>query len=110
KWTQNSRMKVYSKLVSEIGPRQLWDNKIRPKEKRAKYDKTLISLAAELSADTGEMCTVTAIQQQINFATTSQKAFKNPSHVRNLILNKAAALESGFLTFADLPQYLTVQS
>jgi hypothetical protein len=103
-WTQNMRRKVYSRLLNEIGPHERWDAKIRPIWKRQQYDKILLELAIEFSSE------VTAIQQQINFATTTQQEFKNRSHIRSFILNKAAAIEVGFITTSQLPNYLKISN
>ena len=94
------RRKMYSLIVSEIGNHKSWDEKIRPFKKRKQYDNILASLANEFSG------TPNALQQQINFATTTQSKFNNRSHIRSFILNKAAALETGFITSDELPNHL----
>jgi regulator of sirC expression with transglutaminase-like and TPR domain len=109
-WTQKRREKLYSRLVSEIGPHRVWDEKIRPRAKRAEYDRLLMELAAEFSNETRDTCRVSAIQQQINFATTTQTEHNDRARIRSFILNKAAAIEAGFLSFHDIPQYLKVSN
>jgi hypothetical protein len=103
-WTQNMRRKIFSRLANEIAPHERWDAKIKPIWKRQQYDQILTDLAAEFSSE------VTAIQQQINFATTTQHEFKNRSHIRTFILNKAAAIEVGFVTSPQLSNYLKISS
>ena len=103
-WTQDMRRKIYSRLTNEIAPHERWDAKIKPIWRRQQYDQILTELAAEFSSE------VTAIQQQINFATTTQQEFKNRSHIRTFILNKAAAIEVHFITTQELPQYLKVSN
>jgi hypothetical protein len=103
-WTQEMRKKLYSKLVKEIGPHQYWDAKIRPNAMRGNYDKLLSELAVEFGAKE------TAIQQQINFATTTQQELGDRSHIRTFILNKSAAIEVGFITTPELPNYLKISN
>jgi len=83
---------MYSRIVKEIGRHQDWDEKIKPLKKRQQYEQLLNELADEFSGKS------TALQQQINFATTTQQEFANRSHIRTFILNKAAAIEVGFIT------------
>jgi hypothetical protein len=99
-WTQDMRRKMYSRIVREIGRHQDWDEKIRPLRKREQYLQILEELEAEFSGE------ATALQNQINFATTSQYKLKNRSHIRSFILNKAAAIEVGFIETNELPNEL----
>ena len=103
-WTQDMRRRMYVRLANEIAPHENWDAKIRPVRKRQQYDQILSELASEFSVE------VTAIQQQINFATTTQQEFNNRSHIRTFILNKAAAIEAGFISTAELPCYLKIST
>jgi hypothetical protein len=68
--------------------------------KRREYDRLLAELASEFHG------APSAIQNQINFSTTTQKSFNNRSHVANFILNNAAALETGFISTSELPNQL----
>ena len=101
-WSQEMRKKMYSRLVDEIAPHQNWDSKIRPIKKKQQYEQILAELAEEFSVN------VNAIQQQISFATSTQRALKDRSHVRSFILNKAAAIEVGFIVTEELPNYLKI--
>lgn len=103
-WSQEMRKRMYSRLVNEIAPHQDWDSKIRPIKKKQQYEQILSELAAEFSVN------VNAIQQQINYATSTQRALKDRSHVRSFILNKAAAIEVGFIITEELPNYLRVST
>ena len=100
-WTQEMRRKMYSRIVAEIGRHQDWDEKIRPRKNRQSYEQLLRELAEEFSGE------ATALQQQINFATTTQAQLSNQSHIRSYILNKAAALEAGFIVTNELSNHLT---
>lgn len=104
KWTQDYRRRLYSRLVEEIGLHQTWDAKIKPMAKRTQFDSLLATLAREFSQAAGETCAESAIQQQINFATTTERVLGDKSLVRNFILNKAAALEAGFISSSYLPK------
>jgi regulator of sirC expression with transglutaminase-like and TPR domain len=107
-WTQDIRRKLYSRLVSEIGAHGVWDAKIKPAVKREQYDRLLSALAREFSQEIGQPCAETAIQQQVNFATTTQAEFTHRSLIKNYVLNKAAALEVGFITSDELPKHLSI--
>lgn len=103
KWTQDCRRRLYSQLVAEIGPHHSWDAKIKPVTKRRQFNALLAVLAREFSQGAGEACTESAIQQQINFATTTERLLRDKSLIRNFIVNKAAALEAGFILSSSLP-------
>jgi len=107
KWTQDCRRKLYSRLVEQIGSHHSWDAKIKPVTKRKQFDMLLTTLAHEFSQNTGETCTESAIQQQINFATTTESILKDKSLIRNFIMNKAAALEAEFISSSSLPNRIT---
>ena len=92
---------MYSEIVKQIGAHRYWDEKIRPLKKRHEYNQLLSTLAEEFSGEPS------ALQQQINFATTTQWGLTNQSHIRSFILNKAAALETGFIETNELPSHLT---
>lgn len=103
-WSQEMRKKMYSRLAKEIAPHQNWDSKIRPIKKKEQYEQILSELAVEFSVNAN------AIQQQINFATSTQRALKDRSHIRSFILNKAAAIEVGFIATEELPNYLKIST
>lgn len=92
---------MYSEIVRAAGPHRTWDGKIRPLRKRKQYEELLEKLAEEFGGD------ASALQQQINFATTTQWGLTNQSHIRSFILNKAAALETDFIETSELPTQLT---
>src|SRR6266480_721978 len=99
--SQNKRRRMYAEIVKQIGPHRDWDEKIRPLQKRREYDQLLSKLAEEFEGEP------TALQQQINFATTTQWGLTNQSHIKSFILNKSAALETGFILTNELPNHLT---
>lgn len=103
-WNQNMRRKLYSRLVREIAPHKKWGAKIRPICKTQEYDHILSELASLFSVP------VSAIQQQINFATTTQAELRTRLHISSIILNKAAAIEVGFITASELPSYLKLSN
>jgi len=106
-WTQNRRQELYSRLMTEIGSHHLWDAKIKPVSKRPQFDKLLTTLAHEFCQETGETFAESAIQQQINFATTTERILRNRSHIRSFVMNKAAALDAGFILSSSLPIRIT---
>ena len=77
-----------------------------PAKDRALFLKALSELAVLFSQMTGREITSGAVSAQLAWATTTQRELKDCSLVRNYILNKAAALEVGFIGLGDLPEGL----
>jgi len=50
-----------------------------------------------------------AVENQIAWGITMQHDIRNQSHARNVILNKSAALEVGFISSSDLPKYMFIR-
>ena len=109
KWTQEMRRKLYSRLVKDFGPYNVWGAKIEPKDKQVQIDKVLAELAIQFSKEAGHLVLASAVQEQINWATTSQLEMKDPSRIRNFVLNKAAALDAGFISASELPTRMTCE-
>jgi hypothetical protein len=76
---------------------------------RRQFEKALGELAAQSSQQTDRTITPDALENQIDWGITAQREMRDQSHARNYILNKAAALEVGFITSADLPEYMNVR-
>ncbi len=102
KWTQDLRRLVYRRLKQQFGPHSQWVLKYGPEHRKSEYDLALKETAAFLSQLTGNCFTPGAVQQQIAFV-IAKGDIKKQGYVALMILNKAAALEVGFLETADLP-------
>jgi hypothetical protein len=109
KWTQEMRRKLYSRLVKDFGPHNVWGAKIGPKDKQVQFYKVLAELALQFSKEAGHFIAASALHAQINWATTLQKEMKNPSRIRNFVLNKAAALDAGFISASEWPTRMTCE-
>jgi len=109
KWTQEMRRKLYSRLVQDFGPYNVWGAKIEPKDKKVQFDKVLAELAIQFSKEAGHFILASAVRAQVNWATTSQMEMKDPSRIRNFVLNKAAALDAGFISASELPTRMTCE-
>src|SRR5271165_1554918 len=103
KWTQEMRRKLYSRLVKDFGPYHLWGTKTEPQGTKVQFDEVLAELAKEFSKEAGRIILASAVQAQFNWATSSRKEIIDQSRVRGFVLNKAAALDAGFIAKADLP-------
>ncbi len=108
KWTQDIRRIVYARLVMEFGPYSEWKLKQRPEQDEARYDAVVEELARYLKSITGEDFAASAVKAQVNWGCTEQATVKDQSHARNFVLNKAAALETGFIAASDLPQHMDI--
>jgi len=109
KWTQEMRRKLYSRLVKDFGPYNVWGAKIEPKDKKVHFYKVIAELAMQFSKEAGHFIIASAVHAQINWATTSQKEMKDQSRIRNFVLNKAAALDAGFISASELPTRMTCE-
>jgi len=109
KWTQEMRRSLYSRLVKDFGPYNVWAAKIEPKDKRDEFYKVLAELTMQFSKEAGHLILADVVQTQINWATSSQKEMKDQSRIRNFILNKAAALDAGFISASELPTRMTCE-
>lgn len=106
KWTHELRCLVYRTLVRQFGAHKTWGAIKCPNGKKSQYDATLRTIAQFLSQLTGTVFAPTAVKQQVDWATSNQSSVINSGFCRQYILNKAAALESGFLDSSELPASL----
>lgn len=60
--------------------------------------------------ETNEDIEPTAVQQQIDWAYTHQNEIRARGHVSNYILNKAAALDTGFIKSNSLPLAMKLEN
>lgn len=106
KWTQGIRTFLYGYLVKKFGTFETWKSEVHPVNSQKEFYADLPVLAAMISKTMGQQVRWTAVHQQIKFATTSQPTLTTQGSVCNFILNKAAALEAGFLRGKDMPKFL----
>jgi hypothetical protein len=79
-----------------------------PPDKRQQFNGAMRRLAVIFSELAKRDITPEAVEQQVDWAITVQKEIRNQGHARQFILNKAAALEVGFIVASDLPGYMNV--
>jgi hypothetical protein len=108
-WTQEMREILYSRLLQDFGPYAEWDGTRRPHGKKTQFDRMLGDLAKKFSRMAGQTITARAVEHQIAWGLTTQSEMRDRSRARNYILNKAAALEVGFLASDDLPKHMSVR-
>jgi hypothetical protein len=109
KWTHELRILVYRRLTQEFGPYRTWGMADYPRNNKANYELSLKDIARFISQLTGQPFAWTAIQQQIRWGYSKQAGITNPNHARNYILNKAAAIEAGFICSKDLPSMIDMK-
>jgi hypothetical protein len=109
KWTQELRKVVYARITMEFGPYQTWGGARTPKGQGGRYEEVLKELAAYLSTHSGKTIEYSAIDQQIAWAVTKQETIQNAGYARQFIMNEAAALEMGFITGPELPDYMLAE-
>jgi hypothetical protein len=107
KWTQELRKVVYARITMEFGTYETWGGE-QPKGQGTRYQEVLKELAAYISTLSGKTIEHTAVDQQIAWAITKQKSIR-AGHVRQFVMNKAAALEMGFLTGPELPHFMLAE-
>ena len=88
----------------EFVPHATWGGKnIRyPRGKEDRFKQVKEELARYFSTLTGKGFTSDSVQTQLNWACTPQVEVDNISHARQFIMNKAAALDAGFLQQSNL--------
>lgn len=102
------RRLLYACLLSEFGPHRDWSGSRYPRDRRTEFHALLTKLAGVFSTLTGKTITRDAVEQQVDWGITVQKEIKSNGHARAFIMNKAAALDVGFITTADLPAFMSV--
>jgi hypothetical protein len=108
-WTDEMRKKIYARLLKEFGPHREWAGSRSPIDQKDRFKQVLVELAADFSKQVGKTIKPSAVEQQMDWGITIQKKMVSKGHVRTFILNKAAALETNFISYNDLPQYMNVK-
>lgn len=109
KWTHELRLKLYTRLLNEFGPYSTWGKVAYPANRKREFEEVLKKLAAEFSRITDDNFEWMALWQQMKWGTTTQGMVKNPGFASVYILNKAAALQTGFLKTSDLSGFVHVE-
>ena len=105
-WTGDVRRVLYSRLVKQFGPYDRWEKASSPGHGLdTQFNKFCQKFAEIVGAKSGE-----AVKQQIRFALpeTERGSTWDIGHAQTAILNKAAALEAGFIKTKHLSQLLAV--
>lgn len=109
KWTHELRVKMYARLLAEFGPHTDWGTFAYPSGRKDRLKEVLKELAAEFTRCTGKTFEWTALDQQMIWGITRQGRVKNAAFASQYILNKAAALETGFLKTSELSGFVHLQ-
>jgi hypothetical protein len=108
-WTNREREFLYSYLLTGFGPYRNWHARANPHGNKALFETVLKEIAERLSDQANYRFTTKAVQQQLEWAITTQQKV-NRRHIRSFLLNKAAAVEVGFLDADDLLPWFPQQS
>src|SRR4249920_3583830 len=108
KWTHQLRTIMYARITMEFGPYAGWGHSRHPKDKKSRYEAVLRELATYFSAVTNSTFEWTALGMQIDWACSDPKTVIKATQSQVFILNKAAALEMGFIKDSDLPREILV--
>lgn len=96
-WTYKVRFGVYTDMIFKFDVHSMWEYQYRPEKNPDRYNAFCAEVAEMIGANSYR-----AVQNQINWAITSQKEIKS-GHIRTCFGNKIAAIDSGFLTPACFP-------
>jgi hypothetical protein len=108
KWTHQLRCEIYSNLKNDFGTVENWKASTVP-TREAFYEKMRLRLLEIVNEPEIELSDL-AVKQQIEWGIiTKQPSINEAGFVRNWILNKAAAIETGLINSGDLPEILLVQ-
>ncbi|HMO79561.1 MAG TPA: DUF6508 domain-containing protein [Pyrinomonadaceae bacterium] len=110
KWTHELRVKMYSRLLAEFGPHTDWGTFAYPSGRKDRLKEVLKELAEEFTRSTVKTFEWTALDQQMIWGITRQGRVKNAAFASQYILNKAAALETGFLKTSELSGFVHLQT
>src|SRR5690348_1457604 len=104
-WTDAVRRVLYTRLVAQFGPYVDWKKTSSPgRGLDAMFDQFCDAFARAMGARSGD-----AVKHQIRFALPeTEKGSTWGRHAQTAILNKAAALEAGFIEDRHLPDLLAV--
>ena len=80
--------------------------KTYPKGKKRRYNEMLDELARYLSTFSGKSLEASAVDQHVAWATTRQEDITSSGYAYQYLMNKAAAVEMGFTSSAELPGYM----
>ena len=97
-WTAVAHELLYQELVKQFGPARLWVTSARPGRN---LDKKFVAFCESFAKLVGANSS-RAVEQQIAYA-RMMSVSKNPDIMRQLVLNKAAALHAGFIRQRDMP-------
>src|SRR5262245_33030479 len=104
-WTETIRRTLYSTLVRRFGPYAKWEKTSSPgRGLDATFDEFCDAFARVAGAKSGD-----AVKHQIRFALPeTQRGSTWGRHAQTAILNKASALEAGFIEDRHLPELKAV--
>jgi hypothetical protein len=104
-WTMEARRFLYRRLVAKFGPLGEWEKSHSPgRGLDADFAAFCASFATVIGAQSGD-----AVQLQIRFAMPeSERGSTWGRQAQTAILNKAAALDAGFIDDRHLPDLLAV--
>ena len=102
-WTGDVRRILYRRLVRQFGPSETWEKTSSPgRGLDVDFESFCKVFAEAVGAKSAQ-----AVKHQIRFAMPeSQRGTSWGRHVQTAILNKAAALEMGFIKDSQLPNLL----
>jgi hypothetical protein len=110
-WSVQRRELLYKRVLNAFGPYSVWPpgprggDPHRPIGREAEFEQLLRDLAVEFG---GEAEQWEAVWQQFKWGVTRQGPVVHPNMFRTMVLNKAAALQVGFLTGRDMPTNATL--
>ncbi|HSM95720.1 MAG TPA: hypothetical protein VLT91_06735 [Rhizomicrobium sp.] len=104
-WTGDVRRVLYKRLVGLFGSADKWEKSGSPgRDLDENFDDFCEAFARAVGAKSGD-----AVKHQIRFALPETEHGSTwDRHAQTAILNKAAALEAGFIRDGQLPKLLAV--
>jgi len=109
KWNTKTRTHLYESLKKIFGPYSGWGKTNYPKHNQAGYEKFKADFTVWFKQESGQEITIGAVASQVAWAVTHQKDIKEQGFVWNYILNKAAALDAGFIKSNNLPNSMQLE-
>jgi len=104
-WNFDLRKMIFNRVLNEFGPYRDWVGPNTPSGKGSSVELKSVfeDLAEAFSKLTGRGCSAGAVEQQFEWGKTKQPKLSSNGHFYTFIMNKAAAMEVGFINSGDLP-------
>lgn len=110
KWSQELRVILYRRLLEKYGPHKTWESRNYPRAgEHAEFRAFMEEIADSLRKITGTNFKDGGPIMQFAHAITTQPEARGTGRAYNIIMNKAAAYDVGFITSKEMPSCMLME-